>query len=99
MENNENSKNMMNLNKKVVSIDIPKQKNVNRSTESRKNVLNSCDAFKSKSCADHRSDKHCKSEDVLQVIDGMKARIHQLLDETNQLKYQNNELRKQLFNP
>jgi hypothetical protein len=40
-------------------------------------------------------DKHF---DVVQVIDGMKARIHQLLNETNQLKYENNKLKKQLRN-
>jgi regulator of replication initiation timing len=53
------------------------------------------DAKVNESVSKFGKDKHF---DVIQVIDGMKARIHQLLNETNQLKYENNELKKQLRN-
>ena len=79
MENNENSKNLIN------------------STASASAKLTATVAKSGRSAK--QDNKRCRQRsdvEVLEVIDGMKARIKQLLDETNQLKTENNKLRKQL---
>ena len=99
MENNKNLKNVDIFNKNVIPFDRI-DSNTNKTNIKRnetKSLNQSISVDTNKGCGQHNN-RHNKPLDVLQVINGMKDRIHQLLDENKQLNYENNELVKKLLN-